>query len=1135
MSNSETNGAPDESKSDNVECMENAIIKKLRIEREQIKVSLKRFIVFLDKFSIDKIENLEVRLKSVEGSLLREFNEIQSNLELRDPDEMQLTERDDFEELYFASVGKAIKLIREYYEKKNTVNASETQSMTNQPQIAHQSASASMSHSKGFPSIELIKFYGEYEKWSQFRDLYKTLVHNDESIDKVRKFYYLLSSIKGDAAKILESIEITDQNYDLAWNLLTERYENKTLTIKNHVKALFDLPTVSKDKYSLRNLVDDFQKRFRALKLLGEPVDSWSTLLIYLLTSKLDFKTVTQWEEFVINNKISNQELKDLLNFLSDRCKLFETSDIQFKKEKKDINIKPFLRDRDLNNDKRKHQVYTVQQKTAQNAKYNIECIFCQGKHYIYHCEKFTNLSIASRIEEIKKLKLCFNCLRSNHSYGDCISQGCKVCNKRHNTLLHEDAIPQNIENTNPTGEPGQISRKSTLSVNHSAKNVEEVLLSTALILIKDNDGNWQHCRALLDSGSQSNFITRELAESLKLPFCKTNIPITGIGESSKNISHHVLSKIKSLDNSYITDADFLVLDRITDKLPSQTFNKSIVNLPDNVVLADQTFNVSKTVDLLLGVSIFYQVLGTVKQELGPQLPILYQTSFGWILSGPISLYKKNPSIVSNLTTVMQSSLQEQIQKFWEVEEYPIQTFLTDAERECDAIFTKTLKRDTDGHFIVTLPIFPNSEKLGSSLHSAVKRLYSIERKFKKYPEFEQRYCEFMNEYEQLVNESSTTTKLRVVFDGSCPTTTGISLNNILMIGPTIQDELFSILVRFRQHTIVITADVAKMYRQVKVSEEQLDLQRIVWRDNPNDEISHFQLATVTYGTASASFLATRALQQAAIENQEIFPESCKVVLSDFYVDDLLTGENDVPGAIKLKSEISQILEKYGFELRKWVSNNPMVLGQKPIENDINDDDKYYVHETRAPHHGGLWESAVKRAKYHVIRVIGKSSLTFEGLTTLFAQVEATMNSSPITPLSEDPLDYSCLTPGHFLIGSPLLSIPENDLTNLPSNRLNQFQELQKMFQIFWKKWSKDYLLGLQQRSKWQEDPENTLKIGSMVVVMDDNLPPLHWRLGRVTQTHTGEDGLLRVVTVRTAGGDITRVVQKLCLLPLDI
>lgn len=121
-------------------------------------------------------------------------------------------------------------------------------------------------------------------------------------------------------------------------------------------------------------------------------------------------------------------------------------------------------------------------------------------------------------------------------------------------------------------------------------------------------------------------------------------------------------------------------------------------------------------------------------------------------------------------------------------------------------------------------------------------------------------------------NIESTTTKLRVVFDGSCKTASGMSLNDCLLVGPTIQQDLFSIIVRFRTHQIALTADIAKMYRQVLVDEKDTNFQRILWRSHPHEWIKIYNLLTVTYGTAAASFLAIRVLQQLAVEEREEFP-----------------------------------------------------------------------------------------------------------------------------------------------------------------------------------------------------------------------------------------------------------------------
>uniref|UniRef100_V5GQ81 DUF5641 domain-containing protein n=1 Tax=Anoplophora glabripennis TaxID=217634 RepID=V5GQ81_ANOGL len=89
-------------------------------------------------------------------------------------------------------------------------------------------------------------------------------------------------------------------------------------------------------------------------------------------------------------------------------------------------------------------------------------------------------------------------------------------------------------------------------------------------------------------------------------------------------------------------------------------------------------------------------------------------------------------------------------------------------------------------------------------------------------------------------------------------------------------------------------------------------------------------------------------------------------------------------------------------------------------------------------------------------------SLLFEKLYTVVSQVEACLNSRPITPLSENPCDLDALTPGHFFIGTSLLALPQEDVSNLQSNRLSRYQHLTQMIQHFWTRWSKDYLSSLQ-------------------------------------------------------------------------
>ncbi|GFW33734.1 integrase catalytic domain-containing protein [Trichonephila clavipes] len=143
------------------------------------------------------------------------------------------------------------------------------------------------------------------------------------------------------------------------------------------------------------------------------------------------------------------------------------------------------------------------------------------------------------------------------------------------------------------------------------------------------------------------------------------------------------------------------------------------------------------------------------------------------------------------------------------------------------------------------------------------------------------------------------------------------------MVGPRVQPERFPIFIQFRIFSVAICADVEKMFRQIKVHEENLDLQRILWRDSPTEPIREYLLTTVTYGTSSAPFLSTRTLRQLAFDEQENYPAASRATLSHFYVDDLLSGSATKKGAIQLVSELQEMMKRGVFSLRKWVSNDP--------------------------------------------------------------------------------------------------------------------------------------------------------------------------------------------------------------------
>jgi len=184
----------------------------------------------------------------------------------------------------------------------------------------------------------------------------------------------------------------------------------------------------------------------------------------------------------------------------------------------------------------------------------------------------------------------------------------------------------------------------------------------------------------------------------------------------------------------------------------------------------------------------------------------------------------------------------------------------------------------------VRLPRREGQGRLGESYEQAKRQFHQLEWRFQEHPDLYQAYSEFMQEYEELghmnqINEdkssteewyylphhavfksSSSTTQTCVVFDGSCHSSNGLSLNDTLLVGPTIQQDLYSIVLRFRTYQIAFTRDKAKMYRQVRTHEDDRKLQQILWRRSADEPLRAYELSTVTYGTASAPYLATHCL-----------------------------------------------------------------------------------------------------------------------------------------------------------------------------------------------------------------------------------------------------------------------------------
>ncbi|XP_036346425.1 uncharacterized protein LOC118755709 [Rhagoletis pomonella] len=793
-------------------------------------------------------------------------------------------------------------------------------------------------NSSRLPLLTLPKFSGAYTEWINFFSMFTSIIDKDSDLTNIDKLQHLRSCL-------------SDANYNTALDLLQKRFDNKRLIFQAHVREIFGLERADSNVTKLRELTDKITAHIRALQSLASNGKIADGIIVQLVIQKLDKKTQAKWEE---SSSISELPSWDqLAMFLEKRCRALE-------------NVEHSMQTPTGQTVKANKNVSTGQRKSfvASNGSKGV-CVFCgSAEHAIYSCQRFANLSPNLRLREVKKLSLCLNCLKTGHQIRDCKSGSCRACQSKHHTLLHFERSTASLINSQAeassvaTVQSNAMTASLSVSPSAPVSPSDAVFLATAVVLVKNRAGSFVPCRALLDSGSQLHFVTTRLANQLQLVKAKSSATVSGIGDANFSTEGYSVDLVlKSRTSDFSTNITAVVVQTITDDQPGCSVSTNEWNVPSNIQLADPGFNLPQRIDLLIGAALFFDLLCVGQIRLASGLPLLQKTRLGWVLSGGGQQAPKLSSFVvrrKSSSDIIATRLEDLVRQFWEIEHNfePI-CKASQEDIDCEAHFRENYLRLSSGEYSVRLPMKRGVEALGDSYLQARQRFESLGRKFARNPELKTEYSKFIKEYLDLnhmslvtnevfqqckyflphhcvIMDDSSTTKLRVVFDGSASTTSGFSLNDLLMAGPTIQPKLFNILIRFRTFPIALTGDICKMYRCVRVTPPDSMLQCILWRESPQENFSIYKLDTLTYGTKPASFLAIRAMHQLAADESSTYPIGAEIVRRDFYVYDLISGGDSMEEVLNIKLQTTSLLARGNFKLRKWCSNSRDILRDIP-------------------------------------------------------------------------------------------------------------------------------------------------------------------------------------------------------------
>ena len=339
----------------------------------------------------------------------------------------------------------------------------------------------------------------------------------------------------------------------------------------------------------------------------------------------------------------------------------------------------------------------------------------------------------------------------------------------------------------------------------------------------------------------------------------------------------------------------------------------------EGIELADPRFTDQSHIDMLLSASVYARiVLGTIIKGHENE-PIAIDSELGWLITGPVPSERKlSCGTVTSLHICNECHLDETLQKFWVQEEVPVESLYTVEEKQFEDHFNQTVCRDDRGRYVLRLPFKSDYDlktvDFRSSYYPAERMLVRMENRFQTDIKLKELYHKFIEEYENckhmskvlqntsssipryfiphhaIWKEKSTSTKLRTVFNGSSKLKTGISLNDMLLIGPNLLPHLIDLLIGWQNYRYVVVADIEKMYRQMLIHEADRKYQSILWRSNPKDPISIYELDTVTYGVASSPCHANMTIKRLAKDHMINHPYGADVLHKEIYMDDVLSG-----------------------------------------------------------------------------------------------------------------------------------------------------------------------------------------------------------------------------------------------------
>ena len=800
------------------------------------------------------------------------------------------------------------------------------------------------------PKIQIKKFCGDHTEWKSFEQSFDEAVHKNKNISNVEKMNYLFSLLEGEAFQCVKGLNLSNENYPNARDLLSKRFGDKQSLISAHMDRLLNLETVRNEKNTkdLRKLYDAIEAQVRSLSALDCKSETFGPMLIPIIMKKLpaEFRLLVSrnipegiWDV--------NDVLKEFSKELSVREKIADEGDEENSSNEFEFSSQALY-------------TSTKSEKRGQRESYSKDknekhlCVFCRRDHPSKNCDVITKPEARKSI--VMKEKRCFLCLSSSHRANECKkSWKCFKCGGRHNFAICTFK------------KPDEDKKSESASANVSLSKVNAVLLQTAKAEISSMDGNRSaEVRILFDGGSQQTYICPKTRNLLKLKTeKKRTVNIKSFGNAKSENTLDQVNFAVHVKNGERLNVEALVSD-ICYPIENQAIEVAVEQYPplQNLPLADSNISNSPLeINVLIGSKDYWRFIEKKQVKGSESGPVAIESKLGFILSGPFQI-TGNKNIENNVFSSHMMRVETKLtpeqtikENFGEIHKAVPKTNVNN-ETVVEDFEKTTLYKN--GRYEVNLPFKIENAWLGDNYTTCRSRLRNLLLKsFKCDDELFQKYNEIINDqhssgvieevnnYENkrihylphrpVVQDKKESTKVRIVFDASCKSFKGgESLNNVLFAGPTLTESLENVLLRFRSYNYVFTADIEKAFLQIGITPEHRDFIRFLWfKDTKNidfenfdkNELVEYRFTRVLFGLNASPFLLQATLKKHVSEsdNELKFKEK---LMNSLHIDDMTAGANTLDEAKDFYLNCKETLNKGGFNLRKFKANSSELENQ---------------------------------------------------------------------------------------------------------------------------------------------------------------------------------------------------------------